>query len=54
MKRKFPTFAIIVFIFAIVWLLTDLEVIPRIDWPWLPLVLAIIALGWIFDRFRSE
>ena len=51
--KKFPTFAVIVFVFAMLWLLTDLNIIPRIDVPWLPLILGIIALGWIINRFRD-
>ena len=53
-KKKFPTFAVIVFVFALVWLLTDLGVIPKINVPWFPLILAIIALGWIINRFRTD
>lgn len=53
MKRKFPTFAVIVLVFALIWLLTDLNIIPKINVPWLPLILAIIALGWIINRFRG-
>jgi len=52
--RKFPTFAVIVLVFALVWLLTDIGVIPKIDVPWLPLILGIIALGWIINRFRDS
>jgi len=50
MARKFPTFAFIVFIFALVWLLKDLRIIS-INVPWIPVVLGVIALGMIINRY---
>ena len=43
MKRRFPTFALLVLVFAVIWLLKDLGVIV-IDVPWVPVILIIIAL----------
>jgi len=50
MKRRFPTFALLVLVFAVIWLLKDLGVIV-IDVPWVPVILIIIALGMIINRF---
>ncbi len=51
--RRFPTFAVIVFVFALIWLLTDLGLIPNVDIPWLPLILLIVAFGWIINRLKN-
>jgi hypothetical protein len=50
-KNKFPVFAVIVLIFAIVWLLEGLGVFS-VNLPWLPVILIVVAIGWIFNRFR--
>ena len=50
-KQKFPAFAVIVLLFAIFWLLSDLSIIV-LDLPWIPVILIVIAIGWIFNRFR--
>ena len=52
MRRKFPTFAVIVLVFAIAWLTQELGYL-KTDIPWLPVILIIIALGWIFNRFSD-
>ncbi|MBR9698849.1 hypothetical protein GOV09_00125 [Candidatus Woesearchaeota archaeon] len=51
-KDKFPTFAVIILVIAVIWLLTDLGVIA-INVPWIPLILIIIAVGWIADSFKK-
>ena len=48
-RRKFPTFAFIILIFAGLWLLREMEII-NIEVPWLPVVLIVIAIGIIFNR----
>jgi len=52
MKKTFPTLAIIVLVFAVAWLLSELNYL-KIDVPWLPIILIIISLGWIFNRFSD-
>lgn len=47
--RSFPTLAVILLVFAIAWLLREMEIID-INVPWLPVVLIIIAIGVIFNR----
>lgn len=52
-KRKFPTFATILLVLGIVWLLNEINILT-INIPWIPVVLIIIALGMIINRFVSE
>jgi len=51
-KIKFPILAVILLVFAIVWLFTELGYI-NINVPWIPVILAIIAIGMIFNRFSN-
>jgi hypothetical protein len=53
MKKKFPMLAVILLVVALLWLLTDLQVIS-INIPWIPLILIIIALGMIVNKIRSN
>jgi len=50
-KRRFPTFAIIVLVFAVVWLLSDLKLVT-VNVQWIPVILIIIAIGMIFYRLK--
>jgi len=52
-KNKFPTLAVILLVFAVVWLLSDLKIL-LIDIPWIPIILAIIAIGMIVNRYTEE
>jgi len=51
-RAKFPVLAVIVLIFALVWLVSDLGYFS-IDLPWIPVILVILAIGMIFNRFRD-
>ena len=51
-KSKFPVFAVILLIFALVWLFSELGY-WTIDLPWLPVILVVIAIGMVFNRFRD-
>lgn len=51
-KRKFPTLAVILLVLGIVWFLNDLRVLT-FNVPWVPLVIMIIAIGMIFNRYNS-
>jgi len=51
-KRKFPTLAVIVLIFALVWFLSDTGYLG-IDIPWVPTIIAIIAIGMIVNRYSE-
>jgi len=50
-RRSFPTFAVIVLLAAVAWFLSELGYL-NINIPWIPLILIIVALGWIFNRFN--
>lgn len=51
-KTKFPVLAIILLLFAIIWILSDLGML-MIDIPWIPVILAIIAVGMIINRYSK-
>ena len=53
MRRKgFPTFAVIVLVLSLLYLLDSLNILAtRI--PWLPIILIIVASGWIVDRYSD-
>jgi hypothetical protein len=50
-KVKFPVLAVILFIFAIVWILNDTGIF-LINIPWIPVILAVIAVGMILNRYN--
>ncbi len=50
-RTKFPTLAVIILVFALVWLLRELEYL-NIDMPWIPVILVIIAVGMIINRYN--
>jgi len=50
-KGRFPTLAVIVLVFALTWLVSELGYLD-INVPWIPLILVIVSAGWIFNRFR--
>ena len=49
----FPTFAIIVLLIGIFWLLNELDVL-KAHIPWIPIVIIVVALGWIVDHFVGK
>lgn len=51
MAKRFPTFWVIVLVFGIIWLLSELGFID-VNVPWLPLIIVVIALGAIFNRLN--
>lgn len=52
-EKFFPTFAVILLVVGIVWFLSELNVIT-VDVPWVPLVVIIIAVGMLFNRYRGK
>ncbi len=50
---KFPTFAVVLLCIGIIWLLNELKVFS-IDIPWVPIVLIVIAVGMIINRYRKK
>lgn len=51
-SSKFPVLAVILLIFAIVWFFNDIGFFD-INLPWIPVILGVIAIGMIFNRFRN-
>lgn len=49
-RNRFPVLAVILLIFALAWLFNDLGYF-NINLPWLPVILIVIAIGLIFNRF---
>ena len=50
-KKGFPTFAVIVFVLAVLWILGDTGVL-KVTVPWFPVIIAVVALGWIVNNYR--
>ena len=51
-KTKFPSLAVILLIMAITWMFSDLGYL-QMNLPWIPIIVAIIAIGMIFNRFNE-
>jgi len=52
MKKGFPTFAVILLVLAVLWLLTEISVLI-INVPWLPIIIGIIAIGMIVNKYQK-
>ena len=52
-KIRFPVLAIVLLIFAIIWILNDTGIFV-INLPWIPIILAIIAIGMIYNRYNKN
>ncbi len=48
----FPTFATVVLAIGVIWLLNDLNVFS-VDIPWFPVILIVIAIGWIVKHYKQ-
>lgn len=53
-KKKFPTLAVILLVVGIIWLLSALNIFPWNNIPWVPVVIIIIALGMIINRYQKD
>jgi fatty acid desaturase len=51
-SKKAPVLAVILLAIGIVWLLIELGLITA-DVPWLPIVLIFVAIGMIYNRFKT-
>jgi hypothetical protein len=47
--RFFPTFAVVLLVIGVLWLLSELGVMT-IQIPWVPVVLIVVAIGMIINR----
>ena len=52
-EGRFPTLAVILLVVGIIWLLSDLGVMT-VSIPWWPVILIIIAVSWIVNRYTAE
>ena len=52
-NKGFPTFAVILLVLAVIWLFSDLGYIA-VNIPWIPVILGIIALGMIMNRYSKN
>ncbi len=52
-RWRFPTFAVALLAVGLIWLLTELGVISA-NIPWWPIVIIMIALGFIINRFSNR
>jgi len=52
MKKRFPVMAVILLLFALTWIMNDLGY-WSINLPWIPIVLAIVAIGIIVNRYSD-
>lgn len=50
-KNKFPTLAAILLFTGVLWTIESLGYL-QINFPWLPIVLIIVAIGMIANRYR--
>lgn len=53
MKKRFPTFAFLILIIGVIWLLQELNFLT-IDVPWIPLVIIALSLGWIINSLIKD
>jgi len=49
----FPVFAVLVLIFAVIWLFADLGYISA-DLPWFPIIVILFALGMIIKHYTKH
>jgi len=52
-NKRFPTFWVIVLVFAVFWALDELKILV-INIPWLPVILIIIAVGAIVNHYQGK
>lgn len=52
-KKGFPTFAFLLLVIGVLWLLSSVGVIT-VDVPWWPVVLIIVASGWVIDHYKKK
>ncbi|PJC01594.1 MAG: hypothetical protein CO073_03245 [Candidatus Komeilibacteria bacterium CG_4_9_14_0_8_um_filter_36_9] len=52
-RGHFPTFAIIMLLIGIFWLLNDLNILVT-SIPWLPIILIVLAFSWIIGFYKRK
>ncbi|MDD1657169.1 MAG: hypothetical protein LUQ41_01755 [Methanomicrobiales archaeon] len=48
--KSFPTFAVLILVLALIWLAVELQLIT-VNIPWLPLIVVLVAAGWIVNHY---
>jgi hypothetical protein len=52
-KGKFPTFAVIVLVVGLTWLLNELRIFS-FSIPWFPIVMIIASAIWIYETYKKQ
>jgi len=52
MAKTFPTFAFLVLALGLLWLAVEMHWIT-IPIPWLPLIVVVVAAGWIMNHYTK-
>ncbi|MFA5856187.1 MAG: hypothetical protein WC867_02445 [Candidatus Pacearchaeota archaeon] len=52
-NNKFPIFAAVLLVLGIVWFFNELNILPWSNIPWFPLILIVIAIGMIINRYSE-
>ncbi len=52
-RGKFPFFGVILLLIGVIWLLQELEYLTA-DVPWVPLLLIVVAMGVIVNRYSRK
>jgi len=51
-KNKFPVLAVLLLVLGIVWLVQEMGW-AEIDLPWIPVIIIVVAIAMVFNRFRE-
>jgi len=51
-RKKFPVLWTLLLLFGIVWLVNEMGIVS-IDLPWFPVVLIVVAVGMIANRYQK-
>jgi len=52
-RGRFPYFSVILLLIGVFWLLNDLNILI-INVPWIPIILIILAVGMIINRYSGK
>ena len=52
-KAKFPTLAVILLVTGVIWFMNEMNILPWKNLPWIPVVLIVVAVGMIINRYRE-
>lgn len=52
-ERRFPTVSVLLLVVGVLWLLSELKYIT-VSVPWWPVILIILALGWLINNYSNK